>query len=327
MTTIELSPAKKLAREKVRGLWIAIPTPFTKNDIIDEDLLLASVEYYIDRLGVEGIYCGGVMGEFWALTLDERKRVHELVAQQNAGRIPLIAHTGHHVLADVIDLSNHAAEIGIEFAIVMNPYYPVGPPDELVRHWYKSITEATSIPLFLFNTRYSGYNLSPQLISELSDLEAVCGIKNPRPREHLLEVQRLAGDRIVVTDAAEGQWLELHLEHGFQSLMSTLSLALFQTPENRPIADYTALADEGDLESAWEIQKSLAEHREVHKRWVREPSDRGIIPMAHLKYWLEVMGLPQGHVRPPLVPLTPEEKSTLEGDLDQLGLAGTIPSL
>jgi 4-hydroxy-tetrahydrodipicolinate synthase len=327
MSTIELSPAKKLAREKVRGLWIAIPTPFTKSDTIDEDRLLAAVEYYIDGLGVEGIYCGGVMGEFWALTLEERKRVHELVAQQNAGRIPLIAHTGHHVISEVIELSNHATNIGIDFAIVMNPYYPTSPPDEIVRAWYETICEATSIPLFLFNTRYSGYNLSPQLISELSDLENVCGIKNPREREHLMEVQRLAGDRIVVTDAAEGAWLELHLDHGFQSLMSTLSLALFQTPDHRPIVEYTALGEAGDLDAAWELQKSLAEHREVHKRWVREPSDRGIIPMAYLKYWLEVMGLPQGHVRPPLIPLTAEEETAIRADLERLGLADSIPPL
>jgi len=327
MNATELSPAKQLSREKVRGLWIAIPTPFTPSDLIDEDLLLASVEYYIDGLGVEGIYCGGVMGEFWALTLPERKRVHELVVQQNAGRIPLIAHTGHHVLADVIELSNHAAEIGIDFAIVMNPYYPTSPPDALVRHWYESICKATPIPLFLFNTRYSGYNLSPQLISELADLENVCGIKNPRPRDHLLDVQRLAGDRIVVTDAAEGAWLELHLDHGFQSLMSTLSLALYQTPQNRPIVDYTALADAGEVKAAWKIQKSLTNHRQVHKKWVREPSERGIIPMAYLKTWLEVMGLPQGHVRPPLLPLTTEEKSELMADLDRLGLVNSIPPL
>ena len=84
--------------------------------------------------------------------------------------------------------------------------------------------------------------------------------------------------------------------------MSTLSLALFQTPDNRPIAEYTDLGEAGELEAAWDLHKSLAEHREVHKRWVREPSDRGIIPMAHLKYWLEV---------------SPEEQTRrLEGRID-----------
>ena len=36
----------------------------------------------MDALGVDGIFCGGVMGEFWALSLGERMRVHELVAER-----------------------------------------------------------------------------------------------------------------------------------------------------------------------------------------------------------------------------------------------------
>ena len=60
--------AKALAREKVKGLWIAIPTPFTADGRhVDEDALAASVEHYVDGLQVDGIFCGGVMGEFWAL--------------------------------------------------------------------------------------------------------------------------------------------------------------------------------------------------------------------------------------------------------------------
>lgn len=291
---------------------------------IDENHLLASVDYYIDGLGVEGIYCGGAMGEFWALTLDERRRVHELVAKQTVGRIPLIAHTGHHVLADVIELSAHAKDVGIDFVIVMNPYYPPSPPDELVRHWYHNICEVTSAPLFLFTTRYMGYKISPELVNELADLENVRGIKNPRNQKHLLEVQRLPGDRIVVTDTTEADWLELHLNHGFQSLMSTLSLALFQTQEDRPILEYTARGEAGDVDEAWEIQHSLAKHREVYARWARRPSDGGIILMAYLKAWLDIMGLPLGHVRPPLLPLTPEEIKGLRADLEKLSLADTI---
>ena len=75
-----LSPAKALARAKVKGLWIAIPTPFTADARhVDEDLLAESVEHYVAGLSVDGVFCGGVMGEFWALSLGERERVHELV--------------------------------------------------------------------------------------------------------------------------------------------------------------------------------------------------------------------------------------------------------
>ncbi len=85
MTVSAPASAKALARQKVRGLWIAIPTPFTADGgRVDEDALAVSVDHYVDGLRVDGVFCGGVMGEFWALSLDERKRVHELVVRQAA---------------------------------------------------------------------------------------------------------------------------------------------------------------------------------------------------------------------------------------------------
>jgi 4-hydroxy-tetrahydrodipicolinate synthase len=324
VSTAVLSPAKTLARERVRGLWIAIPTPFSDDGRhVEEELLAASVDHYVEALGVDGIFCGGVMGEFWALSLDERKRVHELVAERVGGRVPVMAQVGHHVFSDTVALAEHAQERGIEFGIAMNPYYPPALPDELVRDWYRRLDAAVSLPMFLFNTSYSGTSLSPELIDELADLDIVCGIKNPRGREHLLRVQELAGDRIVVTDASERDWLELHAEHGFQSLMSTPALALYQTRGNTPVAEYTRLADAGDLEGARALSARLGPARDAFDRWMRAPwTERGTIPIAQLKEWLGLMGLPQGPVRPPLVPLDDEVRGELRRDLDALGLLG-----
>jgi 4-hydroxy-tetrahydrodipicolinate synthase len=316
------SSAKQLARAKVKGLWIAIPTPFTSDGSrVHEDVLTASVDHYIEQLRVAGIFCGGVMGEFWALTVDERKRVHELVVRQAAGRVPVMAQVGHHVLSDTVELCEHAAEIGADFGIAMNPYYPPSPPPESVRAWYEALAAASSLPMFLFNTTYSGYTLSPELIAELAELDNVCGIKNPQPRDHLLRVQELAGDRIVVTDASERNWLELHTEHGFQALMSTPALALYQRPGELPIAEYTRLADAGDLQAARTISDSLGPARIAFDRWMRAPwLERRVIPIAQLKAWLGMLGLPQGPVRPPLVPLSRDEEDALRRDLDAAGL-------
>ena len=230
-----LSPAKRFARDTVHGLWIAIPTPFTADGRhVDEEVLEASVEHYVDALRVDGIFCGGVMGEFWALSLAERMRVHEVVHRRAAGRVPVMAQVGHHALADTIALSRHASEHGIEFGIAMNPYFPTELPDEQVLAYYTALDAATDLPMFLFNTPYSGASLSVDLIVRLAGLDIVCGIKNPRSLDHLLELQRRAGDRIIVTDAAEGQWLALHTEHGMQALMSTPALALYQRPGDLP---------------------------------------------------------------------------------------------
>jgi 4-hydroxy-tetrahydrodipicolinate synthase len=312
------SSAKRLAREKVKGLWIAIPTPFTADGSeIDEEALILAVDHYIDGLKVDGIFCGGVMGEFWALSLDERQRVHELVARQAAGRVPVMAQVGHHVFSDTVRLCEHAIEHGVDFGIAMNPYYPPSPPPESVRAWYEALAGASPLPMFLFNTMYSGYSLSPELIAELADLENICGIKNPQDTEHLLRVQALAGDRIVVTDASERHWLGLHTEHGFQALMSTPALALYQRPGDLPIADYTRLADSGDLEGARTLSDRLGPARDAFDRWMREPwLERHVIPIAQLKAWLGLLGLPQGPVRPPLVPLTRDEEAALRRDLE-----------
>jgi 4-hydroxy-tetrahydrodipicolinate synthase len=317
-----MSDAKALARERVRGLWIAIPTPFTSDGgQVEEDLLRAAVEHYVATLRVDGIFCGGVMGEFWALSLEERKRVHELVAEQVGGRVPVMAHVGHHVLAEAIELTIHAQACGVDFGIAINPYYPPHPPDELVRAYYQALTQASSLPLFLFNTMYAGYSLSPELISELAGLDTVTGIKNPQPMEHLLRVKELAGKQIVVTDASERHWLELHLTYGFQSLMSTPALALYQRAGDLPILDYTRRADSGDVEGAWALHGRLEPQRAAFDRWMRAPwLERDVIPIAELKAWLALMGLPHGPVRPPLVPLAPEQETELRRELESLGL-------
>jgi 4-hydroxy-tetrahydrodipicolinate synthase len=322
-----LSPAKETAFEKVAGLWIAIPTPFTSSGEVDEGTLRKSVDYYIDGLAVDGIFCGGVMGEFWSMTTEERARVHELVVGAAAGRVPIMAHIGHHVYSEAARLSRHAEQIGADFVIAINPYFPIKPNDDIVRDWFQRLTGESSVPFFLFNTSYSGYTLSPGLIAELSELETICGIKNPKPKEHLLEVQRLVGDRIVVCDADEADWLGLHLDHGFRSLMSTPALAMYQTPGRRPVHDYTRLADAGEIDAAWELQGTLEQEREAFGRWMREQwlaRGEGAIPIAELKAWLGLMGLPQGPVRPPLVPLSDQRMEALQSDLDRLGLLDSV---
>lgn len=327
MSIVALSPAKQLAFERVRGLWVAIPTPFTDEGALDEAALRASVDYYVEALRVDGIFCGGVMGEFWSLTVAERRTLHAMMADAVAGRVPLMAQTSHHVFDECVGLTNHAAEIGVDLAIIMNPYYPPRPSDDLVRAWYHGIAERTEQPTFLFNTAYSGYSVSPELISELAEIDIICGIKNPKPRSHLLDVQDRCGNKIVVCDASEEEWLDLHLNHGFQALMSTPAIALFQTPTSRPIANYTSLADDGRLDEAWEVHATLEGHRRAFQRWMRDPwltNLEGAIPIAQLKAWLGLMGLPQGPVRLPLIPLGDEERAELTADLDTLGLLAGV---
>jgi 4-hydroxy-tetrahydrodipicolinate synthase len=105
--------------------------------------------------------------------------------------------------------------------------------------------------------------------------------------------------------------------------MSTPALALYQRPGDTPVADYTRLADAGDLDGARAVSARLEPARDAFDCWMRTPwTERGTIPIAQLKEWLGLMGLPQGPVRPPLVPLHVDERAELRRDLEALGLLG-----
>jgi dihydrodipicolinate synthase/N-acetylneuraminate lyase len=103
--------------------------------------------------------------------------------------------------------------------------------------------------------------------------------------------------------------------------MSTPALALYQRPGDLPVADYTRLADAGDLRAARAISDRLGPAREAFDRWMRRQwVEGGVIPIAQLKAWLGLMGLPQGPVRAPLAPLTRDEQVALGRELTGLGL-------
>jgi dihydrodipicolinate synthase/N-acetylneuraminate lyase len=89
------------------------------------------------------------------------------------------------------------------------------------------------------------------------------------------------------------------------------------------------MADEGNVEGAWELNRTLAGERAAFERWMRESwlaRGEGAIPIAELKAWLGLMGLPQGPVRPPLIPLSESRLEALRSDLDGLGLLDSIPA-
>jgi dihydrodipicolinate synthase/N-acetylneuraminate lyase len=87
------------------------------------------------------------------------------------------------------------------------------------------------------------------------------------------------------------------------------------------------MADAGDVAGAWDLQGTLEAERAVFQRWMRDQwlaRGEGAIPIAELKAWLGLMGLPQGPVRPPLIPLSEERHEALRMDLDGLGLLDSI---
>lgn len=320
------SEAKAASRAQFRGIWAAITTPFTPDDKLDEAGLRRNMRHYTDGLGVDGIFCTGTMGEFWALTKEERKRAVEIVVEEARGKCKVIAHTGHHSPNETADLTRHAQEVGADFAIVINPYYPWASEDSIYE-WFKLVASRVDIGIWMFDTPFSGVEFSPQLTARISDIENICGIKCSRSLDHYEQVRKLCGDKIVLSHPSETECFRLMRDHGMKVHMSSAAPFLMQVPGYTPMRDYAELALAGKFREAETIRNGIQPLREVHERWMREPwLKHKIIPIHYLKAWSELLGMAGGHVRPPLPQITKQERQALQVEIEGAGLLARLPA-
>ena len=138
------SQAKAYARANLRGIWGAIPYPFTLDDDLDEQGLRSNIRYCLDHHLLDGIYCGHFMSEFWALTTQERMRAAEIVVEECGDTVPVMIHTGHTSVKESVELSRHAERIGTTYLAVGNPY-TMAYNDEQIYSYFRSISDRTEL--------------------------------------------------------------------------------------------------------------------------------------------------------------------------------------
>jgi 4-hydroxy-tetrahydrodipicolinate synthase len=310
--------AKQAARERFTGLWAATITPFGPGGEIDEDALRRDLGRLTGDLGVGGLFCGGVMGEFWSLSVAERRRLVEIAVECARGKCPVLAHTGHHSAAETIELTRHAQQAGADFAVVISPYYPPASSEGLYE-WFAHVCSAVDIGVWLFDTGYSGVELPAGLIARLAEIENVVGIKVGRPHAVYLDLLARFGDQILVCSPHERTWLENMLEHGQRVYMSSAAPYLYQTPSWQPMREYTRLALAGESAKAAEVAATLEPVRAAAAKWL-EGKPRRTDAIASIKAWAGAAGMSGGPVRPPLVSHTAAERAELAADLAEAGL-------
>jgi 4-hydroxy-tetrahydrodipicolinate synthase len=157
------------------GSFTALITPFRSGEI-DEPALRRLVDFQIEN-GIRGLVPCGTTGESVTLTEAEHDRVIEIVVDQAAGRVPVIAGTGSNNTAVTIARTRHAQAAGADAALVVAPYYNKPTQEGLVRH-YSAIAEATSLPIVLYNVPgRTGVNLLPEAVVRLDEIPNIVAIK------------------------------------------------------------------------------------------------------------------------------------------------------
>ncbi|CAN7430061.1 dihydrodipicolinate synthase family protein [Aminobacter sp. LjRoot7] len=308
--------AKAHSRATMKGIWAAGLMPFKDDLSIDEDGFRSNVDHWIGDLGIDGFFIAGKQGEFFSMSLDERKRSFDLAVDACAGRAQTIMSCSDQNMDVVIDLAKHAQKCGADYIVVHAPIlHFFKEQDETLLNYYRTIADKVDIGIALWSHPDSGYLMSPELCNKLADIENVVAIKYSVPRPMYKELTALAGDRILVSTASEEEWLDNILELNWQLYLCSSPPYLIQTKHDKRMREYTDLAFSGKAEEARRIRDSLDPVRAALKN--TRPAEK---PHSHQKYWQELLGQAGGRVRPPLLELTEEEKRATRAAFEACGL-------
>lgn len=290
------------------GLWVPLITPFNNDLSIDEKGLRELVDYFIDQ-GVDGLVPVGTTGESPTLDHDEHGKVIEIVVDQTAKRVPVMAGTGSNSTTEAISITKHAAEVGVDATLQVVPYYNKPSVVGLKAH-FSAIAEATDLPMIIYNIPgRTGLNCPPNILLELGrEVETIVGVKDAAA-DLLQTMAILEGsrdwDEPFYHLTGEDPMTYVNLTLGGHGAISAVSNVI--CPE---LVDMIALAKAGK----WE------ECREVHFKVL------GMIRLLFIepnpvpaKEAMAMMGLPAGPPRLPLTPMLPENRAKLEQEMKKLG--------
>ncbi len=309
--------AKDYARANMQGIWAAALQPFREDLSVDEAGMRANIRHWVEDLGIDGLFIAGKQGEYFSMSVEERKRVFGIAVEETRGTgAGTIMSCSDQNLDTVIELARHAQAVGADYIVVHAPVLSfVSDRDDLLFEYYRRIGEAVDIGIAMWSHPDSGYLMSPELCARIADLPNIVAIKYSVPREMYAELTRLAGDRLLVSTASEEEWLDNILELGWRLYLCSSPPYLLQTAADRRMRLYTDLAFAGEAEEARRVRDSLNPARDALKR-----TRPGAKPHAHQKYWQELLGQAGGRVRQPMLELTEAEKQATRQAFERCGL-------
>lgn len=308
--------AKAYAKEHMRGIWAAALNPFNADFTLNEAGLRSNIRHWIDVLDIQGLFIAGKQGEFFSMSLQERKRNFEIAVEECAGKAGTIMSCSDQNFDTVIELARHAQACGADYIVVHAPVlHFITDRDETVFNYYKEICDRVDIGIAMWSHPDSGYLMSPELCARIAELPNIVAIKYSVPREMYVELTRLVGDKIHVSTASEAEWLENIIDLDWKLYLCSSPPYQIQSAKDQRMNEYTRLAFAGDHDAARAVSASLQPVRDAFR-----DSKPGGKPQAHGKYWQELLGQVGGPVRSPLLQLTEDEKAKTRAAFESCGL-------
>jgi 4-hydroxy-tetrahydrodipicolinate synthase len=302
---------------RFRGCLPANLLPFTADLQIDEPAYRRHLRWLADAEGVTGIVANGHAAEVSSLDRTERRRALDIALDEIAGKVPVIAGVYSDGTHEAIELGRDARAAGAAGLLVFPPtLFMWGAqlkPDMVLRH-FSALADAVDLPLIVFEyPPTSGIGYHPDTLAELCKIPAVVGVKDWSndivAYERNLRVLRASGRPVAMLSSFTMSLMASFLVgadgciSGMGSVAADLQAALF------------AAVQAGDLAEANRLNERLAPLVAV---FYAPP----FVDMHNrMKEALAILGrIPAAYVRPPLTPVSEDERHRIRLALREAGL-------
>jgi 4-hydroxy-tetrahydrodipicolinate synthase len=287
------------------GSFAVIVTPFTYDGDIDESAYRQIVDLVIED-GCHGVISAGSTGEFFLMTDDERKRVYAIAADQAAGRVPVLGGASAIRTEDVVDLTRAAGDVGCDGVMVLPPIY-VRLSDREVLEFYRRVSQEGGLPILLYNSPMAvRTSLGPRLVEQLAGYDNVVAIKDSsRDLQQVADLILYCGDQVRVFVGEENQIL------AGVAMGADGAVAMVPQVVGRMAVDLYETAAAGEMERARELHEKIIRVYDLFK------VGSGYVA---LKESMNMLGRPGGYSRPPMLPLTEEQRGELRKIFEDVGL-------
>ena len=282
----------------------AMATPFRKDGSLDTDGAAKLARHLIDH-GSDGLVIAGTTGEAPTLTHEEKRDLWTAVAEAVKDKAPVIAGTGTYSTAESIELTETAEQAGADAILLVTPYYSRPPQSGLAAH-FKAIAAATSLPIVLYDIPgRTARKIEHETLLELAEVPNIVGVKDAAGDPAGTAKLAAAAPAFKIWSGDDALTLPM-LAVGAIGVVSVASHLV-----GHRLREMVAAHDKGDTEGAAQINRELV------------PLYEALFITANpipLKAALEMVGLPAGPVRLPLVDATPAERDRVSSALAGLGL-------
>ena len=162
---------------RITGILCPNIVPFSEDGRINEGELRRIVSWLIEK-GIHGLYPNGSTGEFARLSFEERIRVVEIVADENRGRVPILAGAAENNIDLVIEAAERYAQLGIRAISVTGPYFFKVSPDG-VEAYFREVARRSPLDILLYNIPQFANEIPVEVIRRLAaDCPKIIGTKD-----------------------------------------------------------------------------------------------------------------------------------------------------